>query len=830
MLKMKRPIIIAVVLILLFSISAGILYLNNVYLPVKVKGRLADSLSIYLNYNVEIEKLKFSPIRGVVIQNIIVYDKIRDKENTILTIKEASFHILFLPLIKSRNIIIPIMHIDSPYLNIRYLQDNTFNFSRIFLLKPKPKSKPKIKFSFLIYKINIFDGKGIFRDERLTPEFTKTIQDLDIVLGIRHLTKIAFLIEGALLTEKSGVSALSIQGDYNLKSKELNSKLKIDNLVIPEFSPYLKALPLSIASGTIDSGALEIKFKDNLISLKGAISTKALALRKADLALTGDINIEPDLSYSLDRNALDYKANIKFVQADLNGLPYIEKLSSISGDMGLAKNKLWTDNLKLQALDSAFTLKATADNFGNPYVKLNFKSGQVNLEKILPVLPFKTQGLNLSGVAAADINIEGALGRPPLDTKINLQISDAKLETALLKEPLNNIKGEVDLAGDTINWINLNFNYLNTAYTSSGKLADFQTPEIIFGLNSKDLDLKSDIKIKDTVVRIITFAGKYMNSTFDVEGAIDTQDKDNLNMDLMVNQINLNPSDAFTFLPPALSENLKKIKLNGILNIKGALNGRVKDYKGWNLALETTADTFSIYDLKLSGLTFNLEEKHGTLNLSRFTASSYAGLLNMDFISDLKPETPNYYLKFNGSGVDLSKLKMDTGLKDKDIAGTLNISAELSGELNDLASLKGNGTLSVTEGRLWQLNLFKGLGELFLLPDYEKIAFKEAFGEFNIADKFLSTENLRLTSDQLNLDCRGKLGFDGTLDFTFYSEVNKALIRESADIRKFTAAILGGLGEALTIKVSGTIQKPKYRIIPVAADLIKNIKDFFLGK
>jgi hypothetical protein len=160
----------------------------------------------------------------------------------------------------------------------------------------------------------------------------------------------------------------------------------------------------------------------------------------------------------------------------------------------------------------------------------------------------------------------------------------------------------------------------------------------------------------------------------------------------------------------------------------------------------------------------------------------------------------------------------------------LNADVSLNGEFKDLASLKGAGSLSIKGGRLWQFNLFKGLGELFLLPDYEKVIFKEAQTGFTVQDKYISTESLRLTSNELNLDCQGKLGLDATLDFTVYTEVNKNLIRDSADIRKFTTAILGGLSNAITIKVGGTIQKPTYKIVPVALDVIKNIKDFLLGK
>ncbi len=831
MLKMHRKIIIAIILFIIFTTSCGIIYLNNVYLPIKVKGRLADSLSTFLNYNVEIERLKISPLRGAIIQNIVIYDKVKDKENTILTIKEASFHILFLPLIKERKIIIPIIHIDSPYLNVRYRQDNTFNFSRIFLPKPQSKVAPKIKFSFLIYKINIFNGKGIFEDERQAPKFTKVIQNLDIVLGIKQLTKVGFLIESKILADKGGISALSLRGDYNFLSKEFNSKLNLANLVITEFSPYLKTLPLSIAAGVIDNSALEIKFKNNNLGLKGLISAKGLDLKKEGLQLTGDIDIEPEFNYATDKKTLDYKANVKFVRADLNGIQYIEKLSNISGNLGIEKNKISTEGLKLRAMDSDFILKGTVKNFSSPYMKLNLKSEQVYLENVRSVLPLKKEGANLIGAAQVDINIEGFIGRPPPpDIKGTLRIDNAKLQTVLLKELVNNMKGEIDFTRDTVNWVNLTFNYRDTAYTSTGRVSEFNAPLIDFSLISKDIDLKNVIKINDKSIRIIALAGKYLNSQFNIEGAIDTQEKDNPNLSLVINEMKLSTPDAFILLSPALSESLKKFKPEGILNIKGTLNGKAKDLKNLTISLKAASDSFSVYNLKLADLKFNLNQKDRSINISPLTASGYSGLISINFSSDLTPDVPAYFLKLNGSGIDLAKLKSDMGIKDKELTGILDLNADLSGNFKGPESLKGNGMFSIKDGRLWQFNLFKGLGELIFIPDFEKIVFKEAFGDFSVADKSVSTENLKLTSNQLSMDCKGKLGFDGTLNFTIYTKANKNLIRDSADLRKFTAAVLGELGSAMTINVSGTIQKPKYKIVPVVVDLLKNITDFFLGK
>lgn len=751
---MKKTIIIGIILLLLFSLAFGLIYLNNVYLPIKVKDRLASFLSRFLNYNVEIEKLKYNLVKGVIIQNITVYDKVKDRENTILTIKEASFHILFLPIIKQGKVIIPIMHIDSPYLNIRYQKDNQFNFSRILLPKPKPRQKPKIKLSFFVYKVNIFNANGAFTDERLSPQFTRTVQDLDIGLGINLPAKISFLVQGKILNDKQVITKLSLQGDYNLLSKELNSKINLANLIIPEFNPYLTALPVAIAGGAIENSDLDLKFRDNLINLKGSIPLKGLDLRKDNQALTGDINIAPEISYTLDKKALDYQANLEILKGSLNGVPFIEKINNISGQMGVMNNRLWSNNLKLQTLNSDFTLKGTLENFADPRIKADLACEKLNLS--------------------------------------NLPIN------------INNLKAKLELT-------------------------DFTAPRLNLELTADNLDLKSDMKIKDKLIKINTVTGKYLASEFDIKGDVDTRESADPLLDLSA-KLNLRPSDIFGLLPQALAENLKKMKPDGAFNIKGTLRGKAKDYKSWGLSFDAASDSFSIYNFKLSQVSFNLAQKNGILDIAPFTASVYGGTLSLRFNSNLAADTPDYLLRFNASDIDLAKLKLDTNPKDKEIAGTLNLRADLSGTFQDLSSLKGSGSILAKDGKLWQINLFKGLGELFLLPDFEKISFKEVAGDFVVADKTVSTENLKLTSEQLNLNCQGKAGFDGTLDFTVYTEANKNLIRDSTDIRKFTTAILGELTGALTIKLSGTIQKPKYIIVPAVLDVIKSLKDLFLGK
>ncbi|MDD4980778.1 MAG: AsmA-like C-terminal region-containing protein [Candidatus Omnitrophica bacterium] len=826
---MKKKIFIVIALLLIFSVFCGIIYLNNVFLPTKAKKLLADTLTQSLHYNVEIGKIKYSLIRGFIINDIVIYDKTKDKENTLLTVKETSCHILFLPLIKERKIIIPVIHIDSPYLYIRYQKDNNFNFSRVFSLKDKPQDKPGVKLSFFIYKINIFNGSGTFQDEHFEPKFTRTIQDFSMGFNLKPIDKVAFLTQAKIISDKQTITKVSGEGEYGFFSKELNAKISLANLILPEFNPYFRGLPFSIATGAVENGKFELKFKDGLANLKGSLAVKGLALGKGNLNLTGDINIVPELSYDRKKDIFNYQANLQLLQANLTGIQYINKLNNISGDIGLTNDRIWTNNLKLQALDCAFLLNGAIENLINPSLKANLTCEQLNLEKLFSILPSKPKGFNLSGTSKTRIDIEGPINKLPLGIKANLELKDAKIEAALLKDPLKNINGKIDLTTDTLKWTDLSFNYLDTAYTSIGKLASFNAPQLNFTLTSKELDLASDIKIKNDLIKINALTGKYLDSKFNIKGNIDTQDRANPMLDMYA-EVNLKPEDAFGFLPPALAENLKKIKPQGILNIKGALKGKAPAYKDWEASLTATAPTFSVYGLKLTEFSIEAAQKNGILKVVPLTASAYSGVISLNFISDLKPALPEYALKFDASRIELAKLKSDTEFKNQDIAGTLSLTADLKGNFNGPDSLKGQGAISVKNGKLWQLNLFKGLGELFLLSDYEKIVFKEASADFVVNDKNISTDNLKLASDQMKLNCQGQLGFDGALGFTVYTEVNKELIRDSSDIRKFTAAILGGLSDALTIKVSGTIQDPKYKIVPVAADLIKNLKDFILGK
>ncbi len=824
----KKRVFLSLLLIFSLAIACGVVYLNKVYLPVKIKSGLTAGLEEALHYNVDISGISFSLINGIVIQDIFIYDKIKDRENTILKINRASFHLLYLPLLKEQRIIIPVLHIYSPDLTLRYRKDNTLNISRIFSQRQPQPEKQKSGLLPLIYKINILRGNIIFEDEREVHRFSKAIHNLNIGASVRELKVASFIIHGNLSSAKEGPAKILLEGDYNFKSGELLAKLNLINLNLAEFGPYLKMLPFSVSAGRIENTNLTLRLKNKDLRVEGEIYTKGFEAKKEELSLSADMDILPQLSYAIETRALTYKLGFRFNNSMLSGIKYIGNAYNIKGALELTKDKLNTDSLKFQALDSDFTLSGSLEDFINPYLKINLDSPNLKLEKSVLFIKYPA-GINLAGIARGKIELSGRLKELPLKVNSALIIEEARLEAPLLKGPLQQIKGKVNLENDAASWQELSFGYQGTVYTSSGRLTGFLAPQLDFKINSKELSLTSDIKISTDLITLNNLSAGYINSDCSIKGAIQTREKNKPFLDLDF-VLNLNPSDILALLPKGLAEQISKVKPQGTIRLSGKLSGPAKDYRDWSIQAQGKSEAFSVYNLRFSNLSFNLFQQDELFHISEMAAASYSGAVNIGFVSNLQPEPPTYALKFSLLGVDLGQLKSDTGLKDKDISGILNIEANLVGNFKEGASLKGSGNLVIENGKLWKINLLKGLGELFLISDYEKIVFKEARAGFNIENKGISTEDLQLISDQLKLDCQGSLGFDGSLNFIAYAQVNKELIRESSDLRKFTAAILGELGNAVSIKIGGTIQKPKYHLVPIPLDLIKRVKDFFLGK
>ena len=135
----------------------------------------------------------------------------------------------------------------------------------------------------------------------------------------------------------------------------------------------------------------------------------------------------------------------------------------------------------------------------------------------------------------------------------------------------------------------------------------------------------------------------------------------------------------------------------------------------------------------------------------------------------------------------------------------------------------------VSEGKLWELNLFKGLGELLFAKDFARVLFSEGYCGFSIQDRFIASDNLRLKSNLANLEGYFKIGFDGSLGGSLNVQVLEEGAPETGTMKDVATAIIGQAGRFGVIKVSGTLKEPKYKFKAAVNDIIKSLKNAILG-
>jgi hypothetical protein len=178
----------------------------------------------------------------------------------------------------------------------------------------------------------------------------------------------------------------------------------------------------------------------------------------------------------------------------------------------------------------------------------------------------------------------------------------------------------------------------------------------------------------------------------------------------------------------------------------------------------------------------------------------------------------------------MEELKLDTLAKAKDISGVLNGAVKVSGPLADIISSQGVGNISIADGKLWELDLFKGMGKLLFSKDLASVKFSEGSCQFAIQNKSISTENLMLKSNMVNLSGPVRIGFDGSISAALDVDILDEFVPLTGTFKDVTTAIIGQSGKFAVIKVSGTLKAPKYSFQTAVTDIIKGLADTFLKR
>jgi len=821
MIAMKRKIILGIILVTILFISCGLIYVNKVFLPYKLKARLIHQIkSVLNNKEVYIGRLRYNLWRGLCIEELLISDNTEKAPKEIIRAKEISLQILPLPLLK-KVMIIPFINIEDLHLNLVYQENKTFNLQELFL----PGDGRKTNLFFIISALRIHNAGISFTDKNTLPEFQQEMSNLDIKANLWINKEIRFLAKAKLKQKNYPEASINLAGTYSLAEKTTYAKLKLHSLFLNCYHAYLKNLALNLSSDKPLEIETVVLLKNGMLNLGAEIHGKEVLLEKEKYRLRADFQLEPNLKYDISTKTWDYQGKIKLNQGQVSGIDYLKDLKDIFLEVYFFPDLL---NLKgqFQALNTKFKIDGRIKDFTSFFLDLSIRAEQMNLENFLiPAQGKMPKDISASGSLALELNIQGPFSQP--DIRAKLYLKEAKIKLPFLQQDLEQIKGRINFTTNSIDWQDLSFFYAKEKFNTQGSLVDFRHPEINFNLSSEELRLNSVLKILDSAIKITKFKANLKQATLEAKADIDISQRDNPKLDTSFN-LKFNPKDIADRLPARFSEIIKQARLEGVCDISGYLNAQERSWRNWDISLKIASGLLSIYGLKFENLFLNLRQVNQLLKVIQAQADFYHGKVNLELAANLEPQELPYKLEAELKNVDLAKLKNDIAqIIQQDISGLLDGQISAKGNLKEIKKSKALGSLIIRDGRLWELNLLKGLGEFLFLPSFRKVIFKEGYAEFLIEEEVIYTEKIVLKGEELNLFCSGTIGLDKRLNLKLTTEINPQLIAESKDPRRFTTLLTSNY---LLISIDGTLDKPRYHLSAVPLEAIKSIKDFFLYK
>jgi len=859
----KRNVLLAIVFLLLMIFATAYIYVNHYLLPIKLKDKAVGQLAKLTKRQVSLDKLSYIPFKGVVLSGIKISSlpvsadtKAPGEDNRdFIAVKELCFNILFINLIRGKNIVIPDLKINGLYLNLQRTKDGSFNVAEFIndlkKVKQETPSNKKSKYSFFLKKVGLYNSVIDFTDNSLAKPFSRKLTRLNIGAAISMPEFSANLTGSGKLSE---TETFRIKGRYQALSNDFSMQLNLQDLdIAPYLNAYAASLPVDIGRPNAD---IELNFETDLktnkkIKVSTVCSFKKCRLNWQDYKLEGDIDFSADTQTSWPLPN-DWKTSVPYeIEANLikNTFSLPGQTSSpgetISGWVTFTPDNLEFKNIKIFRSGASVFLAGHINNFKNPQLNLSVNS-TADLYDITKLVPEKISNKMpvMRGKSSVALKISGPakdLSKLALEGTINLDNCTVKYPA--VPAPIEKIKGSIKLSKDSFSTSNFKFTYNQSDYKLNLNCANLSNLVVDAKLISKDLSLETTAQIVENSLTISKLKSRFHTSNLSINGNI--KNIKNLSSSLIdiqaVTSLELSDLEkvcqSLGFTTPAAIQKLNELSVNGRLDSEFSLYGSLSERGTWQIKPKTGTPLFKIPRLKIKD--YNIENIHclaamqkGVLEITSLQANGYEGILQNKAIIDFNPDNFAYQTSISLANLDLHKLIKVSQPKKKEIYGILDTQLKLGGYGKDLSTLKGKGIISSKDGKL-EIPILESIASFMKLPFLGKFTFNSIQGQFNIANQAIIIPEIQLLGKEADLLCKGTVGFDQKLDIIVEIHMLKESYNQNQATDKVGNIIMGPLGKYITrVRVRGTIKEPKISWAPIRIDefikdTVKDLIDIF---
>ncbi|MFP4473296.1 MAG: AsmA-like C-terminal region-containing protein [Candidatus Omnitrophota bacterium] len=653
--------------------------------------------------------------------------------------------------------------------------------------------------------------------ERVDLESNWDIKGLDVRHNTVHLTgdaqfPLAMSLKGHGLTVDAPLTLTGAEAEFSGKGGRMtasSAKVTADTLLIER---------------TENETALQADLNTSDLILELPQGKTLRASPRAELTLS----IPRQEEDTEEHDPIDYSGTIRFSNgAAENTYPALGPVTGIRGTLTLSPDKIETDTITLNALNTALTVSGDVRYFRNPVANLTITSPQVDLTNWQPLFKdlLKKHGVVPTGRTAVKILYRGALLSPEdADIYATADIEQAEITAERLPHPVKGLQGRVRYKNRFITWEDLSFGYEKENYTTSGSIKNFSQPAVSMTITNGTWDVRGNMQTYGRVYQISQLRASTRDSELTLQGDIEPQDG---SIYLRVKSSGRLTSDDLNRLHPAVQTFLAQYSAEGRGSFQMHYSGPLKRWQNAVMTGAIQARRIQIKTIEAENLNFSVQQDEAGQNQTSLQAEVYGGNLTAQGRLQARADTMPLRLSTTWKNIDLAQLvkAVSPPKNSSDLSGNLSGKLFWEGSFTALKDGDGQGEIDVRSGHLWKGNFLKGALSAVLIPEYKDIVFTDLDANFRIKERRVSTKNLRIRGNLADLYGEGSIGFDQTLDFSLSPDFKESKILESDSLKKGTTAILTQTRDYISIKLGGTIGSPDLKVNTRPEKLLKKTTD-----
>ncbi len=826
--RYRVPKTLSIFLLVLLLVLAA--YLHFGLLPGELKSYAVEKIEALTPFKVSFDKILYLPFEGLSLRNAKIMEK---SGETIFTARKLAVNVKWLPFFREKKIIVSNILLDTPF------YDAT--------LEPKPK-KPKtptlktkisgeievpvvsdekrlglksieegpeafLPENVYIEGIQIVNGAVTIRKNKSSP-LIEEIRSINIRMGFKKPPRLTF--DGSVKLGPKEFARISLKGQWDLNRANYEFYFKTDSDLVPAWLLlYQKNRFVVFQRGAfvLDAHLLSINEQKATFHAKANLKNATLLINKA--TYEGAMGLDAYGIFDFGKKTFDkYRGTLELYGVNVSNLSKnIRRLENIDAKVDFRPDLLKIEKVSGRYEKIFFDADGSIRSFKELYLNATIRTN-AGISEILTLLPADQkkilQDFTLEGACHAVTTITGSLKKTAdLQTDYKLLLENGSVKNAQRKINLSNISSVIFADSQGFRIKNCRFAAQEKYYLLDAFIPKKPDTPGDLNLSSKELTLLASYFLEKDGLKIQKASANYLGIPATFAGRMKDLQKPRLDI------TGETEIDLEKVIPnfSAKTPWLKSAGLKGLVKGLFTLNGVWNDPLNWDFKMDAKANPLYVKQkVRLDKFDAQIRMKNKVINVPYMHATPYGGTLGLAGTFALSRPGAFFSAKIYGNNLAVGPLLKDLDVK-QEIYGAAVFQIAMNGFLKSPQTLIGKGSVDIHDGRLWETDLFKQMGNLPLVrvEGLDRVTFHSATSTFDIRDKKIWTDNLKLFSDTVDLSMEGTIGFDQNLDLLMDIRYSPDVFRGAQDVGGIVPMVIGQAENHISeYKIHGALKEPKF--------------------